>query len=429
MSTSILLAALALAALQEQQTSGRPVPPEQACYDVLHYDLRLRVDPEERAIEGSLTMRARVLEPSKAVILDLDDSLEVHRVLAWREGHPSDLHGGTHGQVVPFEHEGGEIRVRTARFFQEVGSIFEVTVEYGGKPREAPRPPWDGGFVWAETSDGAPWIATACQSSGADLWWPCKDQPDDEADTMDLWITVPKPLVCAANGRLLGVEEWTEGWSTYVWRVSTPINNYGVALNIAPYRTIEREYESVAGETFPITYWVLPENVEQGEVLMDDVLRQMRFFEETFGPYPFRADKYGIAETPYLGMEHQTIIAYGNEYRGNPWGKQWGFDMLHLHEFAHEWWANLVTCANWNDMWIHEGFATYAQALYVEELHGREAYHEEIGLAGREPGSSQDFGAPVGVVQDHPANSTVDGIHNGQRENPSIRLIEQPREA
>lgn len=264
--------------------------------------------------------------------------------------------------------------------------MFTVRVFYGGKPREAPRPPWDGGFVWSKTKSGAPWIATCNQMQGADLWWPCKDQPDDEADHVFLQVSVPKALVVASNGRPVGIEDdidigaWAArpGWRNYQWSVSTPINSYGIALNIAPYETITRDYTSVAGDTFPVTYWVLPENKEKGKVLFEDILRQMAYFESIFGPYPFRADKYGVAETPHLGMEHQSIIAYGNEYKMDRWGGDRGYDELHLHEFAHEWWANLVTCANWNDFWIHESFASYAQALYAEHVGGQKAYFTEM---------------------------------------------------
>ena len=378
----------------EPLTSGRPLPPEQAAFDVLHYDLSVQVFPREQRIAGSLTMRARGLAPSDSVLLDLDGHLTVAQV---RSG----------GDSVGFRHENGEIRIDLA---VEPEREFEVTVAYAGEPRVAPRPPWDGGFVWAETASGEPWIATANQMQGADLWWPCKDQPSDEPDSMDISVKVPNGLVCATNGRL--VERSSEGgWTTFRWRVSTPINAYGVALNIAPYQRITTNYESVAGGTFPVSYWVLPENVEKGQELFRDILRQVRFFEETYGPYPFRADKYGVVETPHLGMEHQTITAYGNEYSGNPWGEDRGFDFLHHHEMAHEWWANLVTCRDWKDFWIHEGFATYAQALYVEKLHGPELYRAELrgyrgtllnrgAVAPRETTSSAEvyFGAQSGDI-------------------------------
>ena len=366
-----ILAALCVApwlvSLEEAQetanTSGASLTPEASAYDVLHYNLALRVDPGEQSIAGTLTMRARLVRAAKRIHLDLDERLTVTAV---RSG----------SEELSFTHEGGAISIDLPGTspVQVPGTAIEIAVDYEGQPREAPRPPWDGGFTWSETADGSPWIATSCQGEGADLWWPCKDHPSDEADSMDLFITVPEPLVVASNGRLVSVEPAGEGERTYHWHVSTPINNYGVALNIAPYATIEEDYESTSGDTFPVTYWVLPENLEKGKQIFPEFVAHLRFFEELFGPYPFRADKYGVAETPHLGMEHQTIIAYGNQYRGGPSG----FDWLHHHELSHEWWANLVTAPDWNDMWIHEGFATYSQALYAERLHGPEGYRKEM---------------------------------------------------
>ena len=349
-------------------TSGRPVQPEQACYDVKHYDLSVSVSPLEKSIKGLLSVELETLELTRAISLDLDDRLEVEKVGLARE--PASA------LPLSFSHAGGELRIELPEPIQ-AGVSLTIFVAYGGQPRVAPRAPWDGGFVWSRTPGGAHWIATANQMQGGDLWWPCKDQPNDEADTVDIHVTVPKPLVCASNGKLVRVEEKGRE-RTFHWHVSTPINTYGIALNIAPYETITREYTSVAGDNFPVTYWVLPENLEKGKVLFEDILRQMRAFEELFGPYPFRGDKYGVAETPHLGMEHQSIIAYGNGYKMDRWGEDRGYDELHLHEFAHEWWANLVTCANWNDFWIHESFASYAQALYAEHVGGEKAYFTEM---------------------------------------------------
>jgi aminopeptidase N len=374
----LLLIALAQKADGPELTSGRPIPPEEACYDVTYYQLNVRVEPDQRSITGLVELGAKLLSPTDSVVLDLDDRLEVNGV--WWVTGPST-------ESLEFEHKRGEIRVATGDRLKGPGDQFRLRVRWSGMPREAPRPPWDGGFVWSKTKSGAPWIATCNQMQGADLWWPCKDQPDDEADAALITVSVPAPLVVASNGHLASVQEnWDclssegarKGWRTFVWQVTTPINTYGIALNIAPYETITRDYTSVAGDTFPVTYWVLPENLEKGKVLFEDILRQMAFFESVFGPYPFRADKYGVAETPHLGMEHQSIIAYGNNYKLDRWGEDRGYDELHLHEFAHEWWANLVTCANWNDFWIHESFASYAQALYAEHVGGEKAYFTEM---------------------------------------------------
>ena len=396
-----MITALALTALfapQEfEQDSGRPVPPGEACYDVRRYELAVKVDPNARSIVGSVQLVAHLLGETASITLDLDPRLEVTAV-SGRVGAPFPM---DEVPFVPleFERAEGELHVKGEALFARVlredpRRAFAVRVAYGGKPRVAPNPPWQGGFTWSETKRGEPWIATSNQMQGGDLWWPCKDQPDDEPDEgMSISITVPKPLVAASNGRLAGVTEKDKGWLTYDWQVTTPINAYGVALNIAPYETISREVTSVAGDTFRVTYWVLPQNLDEGRVLFEDILKQVRGLEELFGPYPFRGDKYGVAETPFLGMEHQSIIAYGNEYQGNPWGNDHGLDFLHLHEFAHEWWANLVTAKNWNDFWIHEGFATYAEALYTEKVAGKAGYFDVM-ASKRGPIRNQEPVAP-----------------------------------
>jgi aminopeptidase N len=191
---------------------------------------------------------------------------------------------------------------------------------------------------------------------------------------MDLSFTVPEGLVVATNGRRIG-SSTLDGKTTSQWRVSTPIANYTVAFNAAPYVELVGSLESVAGDTFPVIFWVLPENKEKGEAFMAEILEHLRFFERFCGPYPFRGDKYGVVETPHLGMEHQSIIAYGNKYRGDP---NFDYDWLHHHELAHEWWANLVTARDWADFWIHEGIGTYMQPLYLEERFGREAYQKKM---------------------------------------------------
>lgn len=354
-----LLLALALAAAHQDptgNTSGGALAADQACFDVTHYDLALKVDPAAQRIDGTLTMTAVALASSPRVALDLDPALAV---LAVTSGE----------RELAWAHEGGRIVVEDAALCARPGESFELSVAYGGVPREAPRPPWEGGFTWATTASGAPWIATTCQGEGADLWWPCKDHPSDKPDSMDLHVTVPAGLVCATNGRQLA-STTADGWTTSDWHVSTPIANYTVALNIAPYVVLETELKSVAGDTFPVKFWVLPEDEERGRAFLPEILEHLEFFESICGPYPFRADKYGVAHTPHLGMEHQTIIAYGNGFKRDATAD---YDWLHHHELSHEWWANLVTARDWKDFWIHESIGTYTQALYLERKFGREA--------------------------------------------------------
>lgn len=345
--------------------TGGPLMHEQACYDVKWYDLDIEVFPEKQSIQGKLILNAAIVQPTEFIVLDLDTMLSIDSVYAL-----------TPGQRLTFSRRGWKVWIALGTTHQPGRSV-TVTVAYSGKPRTAQRPPWVGGFVWSKTADGQPWIGVACQNDGADVWWPCKDHPSDEPDSVRIHVTVPQSLTCASNGRLRGVTQNSAGTHTFHWFVSTPINNYGLSINIAPYKTIEASYTSVSGGIIPVTYWVLPENYEKGKILFTQIIDHLRFHEELLGPYPFRADKYGVAETPYLGMEHQTVIAYGNNYKNN----DWGFDFLHHHELSHEWWGNLVTAVDWTDIWLHEGFGAYMQQLYIEKLHGAKAYHQSMSVS------------------------------------------------
>ena len=365
----IFLSAATSLSAQTRDTydSGGALPPDQAAYDVVYYDLDVRVEPADSSISGTLTMTALLEAPEHTIGLDLDPLLDVTEVRA-----------GTGGDFVRvnWERDGGRIRIDLPAD-ASVGQTFAVSVDYGGQPRVAPRPPWDGGFTWARTPDGSPWIGTSNQMIGADVWWPVKDHVSDKPDSMTIRVTVPEPLVVATNGRLRGVAETEPGYRTYDWFVSTPISSYNVSLNIAPYVQLDTALTSLTGETFPISFWVLPEDEAKGRVLLDEIVDHVRWFEIVIGPYPFRADKYGVAQTPYLGMEHQSIIAYGANFSNGAMtgGIDWGFDALHHHELSHEWWGNMLTNEDWKDMWVHEGFGTYMQALYLEDKQGIDRYH------------------------------------------------------
>ncbi len=364
-----VLVSFALTAQVDIMDSGGPLMPEQASYDVSFYDLELSVDPAQKYIEGKVLVVAEVVQPLDVMVLDLDTLLAVTSVL--------EVHLQESEVARNFSRRGGKIYIPLGNT-RQVGAEIRIQVAYEGHPRVAPRAPWDGGFTWAKTPAGADWIATTCQTNGADLWWPCKDHVSDEPDSMALHITVPQPLVVASNGRLNRVEQQADATVTYHWDITNPINIYNVALNIAPYRAIEDNFSSISGEEFPFVFYVLPEDYEKGLRLFPELKEHLAFFEKLLGPYPFRSDKYGVAQTPHLGMEHQTIIAYGANFSNTSMtrGKDWGFDALHHHELAHEWWGNLVTNFDWRDMWIHEGFGTYMQALYMEELKGMEGYHD-----------------------------------------------------
>lgn len=367
----VVLAVIALTSLPakgqvDPYDSGGPLIPEQASYDVTYYDLDLEVEPTDSAISGRLTVHARVDSPMEWFVLDLVPELDVRS---------TRLVEGSSTTELPLERRGGKLWLELPRTYQP-GETLAAAIAYGGKPPIAKRPPWDGGFTWARTPSDAPWITTTCQSQGADIWWPVKDHVSDEPDSMSIRVTVPDPLVVASNGRLIDTAPAGEGRTAYRWFVSTPINAYNVALNIAPYRVVEDEFTSVSGDDFPVVFYVLPEDYDKGVAFLPEIERHLRFYENLLGPYPSRVDKYGVAQTPHLGMEHQTIIAYGANFSNlsmTPEG-DYGFDKLHHHELSHEWWGNMVTNADWKDWWIHEGFGTYMQALYAEELDGEDGY-------------------------------------------------------
>jgi len=351
------------------QDSGGALSPQQAAYDVTYYDLDVRVQPARKRLTGELTVRAEVTDSLDVLVLNLDRRLEITG--AWPTEAPDQslsierkAEGNERWIDLPERHAPGD-RIR-------------VTVAYAGEPRVAPNPPWEGGVTWTETPTGAPWIATSGQTAGADLWWPVKDHPSDEPDSMDIAFTVPDSLVAASNGVLRTVESASDSTETYRWHVSTSINTYNVTMNVAPYVGIDTTYASTAGDTVPVTFYALPSDSGAAGASLPEFLDHVRFLEETLGPYPFRTDKYGGAQTPFLGMEHQTLIAYGHDFQPGGLGYDASFDALHFHELAHEWYGNCLTVRDWKDFWIHEGPATYLEALYTEALHGEPAYHERI---------------------------------------------------
>jgi aminopeptidase N len=375
--------------------SGGALMPEQAAYDVKSYDLSVKLNIEDKSIAGVLTVKAAIVKPLNKFVLDLDTPFTVDSV---RSGKIAYTFSRTDKQIwIDLPHP------------MKPGQTAAITVAYHGVPKSAPHPPWVGGFVWATTKDGSAWVTTAVQNDGADLWWPCKDHPSDEPDTVSLHFTVPKNLTAAANGKLQSVKENGDGTHTFNWFVSQPINNYDVAMNVAPYKVIKDSVKSVSGMTIPIEFYVLPEDYDKGPALVAQLKTFLAFYEEYLGPYPFRADKIGIAETKHLGMEHQTITAYGNEFKNNADG----FDGLLEHEFGHEWWGNLVTAKDWDDFWLHEGFQSFMDTLYIEKIKGKDAYfaamakrqkafHNVRAVAPREPMSTTQmyFLAPDYVKSD-----------------------------
>lgn len=363
--------------------SGGELTPALSAFNVHHYDLDLKVNPADSTVGGSVEIHFSAVHPTNRIELALDPRLEIHEIVRLIKTDQKP----TTPVVRAFESLSYQRSDSTHKFhvlFKETlqpGSQEVIRIDYSGKPRVAPRPPWNGGMVWSRTPSGAPWVGVAVQTTGSWVWWPNKDHPSDRADSVAVNLTMPEDLVVASNGRLRGISKVEENWTTWHWFVSTPISNYNVTLNAAPYETITDTYSSTAGDEIEIIFWILPEYMDRGKELFPQFSKQLRHMEEIAGPYPFRADKYGVAHSPYLGMEHQSIIAYGANFTNdNLFGQEIGFDDLHQHELAHEWFGNMVTAYDWRDFWLHEGFGTYMQALYAEHLGGMESYKLLIDL-------------------------------------------------
>ena len=346
--------------------------PQREWWDVIFYDLHVKIHPEDSSISGYNGITYQVIKASSPdgpagneMQIDLMTPLVIDSILQ-------------DGRALPYRRDGNAFFVMTA-MQQPVGSYQTVTVYYHGRPRVAKNPPWDGGFIWKRDSLGNLWIATACQGVGASIWWPNKDLQADEPDSQRIAVTVPDTLVDVSNGRLRKRSLNSDGTMTYEWFVRNPINNYDVAVNIAKYAHFSDAYQ---GEEGPLTldYYVLPYHLEQAESQFQQVKSMLKCFEYWFGPYPWYQDGYKLVEAPHLGMEHQSCIAYGNHYgngylgrdlSGTGWGSKW--DFIIVHESAHEWFGNNISTKDLADMWVHESFANYAESLYTECLFGKKA--------------------------------------------------------
>jgi aminopeptidase N len=338
------------------------ITPEREWWDLVYYHLDIEVKPKQKSIEGSNTIYYKVLKPGRIMQIDLQQPMKI-------KGFSQN------GKMLDYKKEGNAYFV-TVEAHQEVGDLHFLEVTYSGKPKISPNPPWSGGLTWEEDKKGKPFIANSNQGDGASLWWPCKDHMYDEPDSMLISVKVPDPLMNVSNGRLREIENHNDGKSTYHWFVSNPIANYGVNLSIADYAHFSEMYQ---GEKGPLTldYYVLKENLEKAKVQFRDVPRLMRAFEHWFGPYPFYEDGFKLIEVPYLGMEHQSAVTYGNGYSNGYKGKDfsetgWGltFDYIIIHEAGHEWFANNITYKDIADMWIHESFTTYSESLFLDYHYG-----------------------------------------------------------
>lgn len=353
----------------KQDTLRGSITSERAWWDLVYYHLDISVNPDEKFIKGSNTITYSVLNSEDRLQVDLQDPLKITKV-------------EQNGKILDFESVGNAHFIKLIEK-QKKGDIQSIKVFYEGKPKEAVRAPWDGGLSWKRDSNGKHFVATSCQGIGASIWWPNKDHMYDEVDSMLISVNVPNNLVNVSNGRLRKVENY-ENSNTFHWFVSNPINNYGVNINIGDYVSFSEVYQGEKGP-LDMSYYVLRDNIEIAKSHFKDAPKMMEAFEFWFGPYPFYEDSFKIVEVPYLGMEHQSSITYGNRYMKGYLGRDlsrtgWGlkFDYIIIHEAGHEWFANNITYKDIADMWIHESFTTYSENLYLDYHFGKEASSEYV---------------------------------------------------
>lgn len=342
------------------------ITPERAWWDLTYYHLKVKVNPDDRSIEGSTTIQYKVDRPYQILQVDLQPPLEIKQITQ-------------DGQTLTYRKDGHNVYFVNLTKPQVAGKTESVIVEYSGKPRVAKRAPWDGGFSWAKDAEGNHFIATSCQGLGASAWWPCKDHMYDEVDSMLISVTVPKDLMDVSNGRLRKITENADNTRTFDWFVSNPINNYGVNLNIGKYAHFSEKFKGEKG-ILDMEFYALESNLDKAKEQFKQAPMMMKAFEHWFGPYPFYEDSYKLVETPYLGMEHQSSVTYGNGYKNGylgrdlsstGWGLKW--DFIIIHESGHEWYANNITYKDVADMWVHESFTNYSENLYTEYYYGKEA--------------------------------------------------------
>ncbi len=353
-----LMGCLTYARAQQTFTSGGKLKPEQAIMDVRHYTIALALDFKQKTINGYAAIDVIMAKPAHTLVFDLLDSFNVHQVLV-------------NNKPERFTYQNNLITVATHK--ELPAGKASVKVIYDGKPHIARRPPWDDGFIWTQDSTGHPWMAITAEGTGGKLYFPCKDHPSDEPNEgVDMLITVPKELVVAGPGVLKQVTHKNKQ-STYHWKTNYTINNYSIVFNAGDYKAVSRTYTTIDGRKVPLVFYVLKEHVGKAPHHLDIFEKTIHEQEKYFGEYPWAKEKIGIVETPHLGMEHETMNAYGNKFRYTKVGGE-DYDGLMHHEFGHEWWGNKVTAKDWADYWIHEGICSYGDALYVREFEGEPAY-------------------------------------------------------
>lgn len=349
-----------------QDTLRGSITPERAWWDVTKYSIGVKPDYNNKTIEGTTTISFKVLKPGSKMQIDLQQPMEITTVQS-------------KGANLPFVRDGNVYYINFPQPLS-AGKDEEINIRFAGKPREAIRPPWDGGWIWKKDEKGRPWMSVACQGLGASVWYPCKDHQSDEPDNgASLAITVPDTLVAVGNGRLANKQNNNDGTVTYNWTIKNPINNYNIVPYIGKYVTFHEDFPGEKGK-LDCDYWVLDYDLDKAKEQFKQAAKMLKCFEYWFGPYPFYEDGFKLVESPHLGMEHQSAVAYGNKFKngylgrdlsGTGWGEKW--DFIIVHESGHEWFANNITSKDIADMWIHEGITNYSETLFTECEFGKDA--------------------------------------------------------
>jgi aminopeptidase N len=367
LSVSFANTAQELNVFTEQDSLRGQVTLERIWWDLQQYDLSITIKTDPKFLWGTNTISYTVLSANQLMQIDLQAPMQLLKAMQDEKELKITKRGNAH--FIELQKN------------QVAGQQEQLVLTFSGKPKTSKNPPWDAGFTWSKDKNGLDFVATSCQGQGASVWWPCKDHMYDEPDRgVNLHYTVPENLVAVGNGRLVGTElEPSQKSKTYHWKVTQPINNYGVHLSVGDYVHFDEKYVGEAG-ILDCSYYVLRENLQKAKQQFKEAKRTLEAFEYWFGPYPFYEDSYKLVEVPYLGMEHQSAVTYGNGYEngyrgtdlsGTGWGLK--FDFIIVHESGHEWFANNITNKDIADMWIHESFTNYAESLFLEYHYGKEA--------------------------------------------------------
>ncbi len=335
-----------------QDTLRGMLTPLRTAYDVTYYNIYVRIDLRTQRIAGKNEIVFRTVRQVTDLQFDLVREMAIDSIVY-------------RSRQVFFERLGNTFIIH---FPQKPDSIDRVSVYFSGKPRIAPKPPWDGGFVWSKDFRGNAWVGLACEGLGASVWLPCKDHLSDEPDSAQITISVMKPFAAISNGQFVRSFDESEGYAAHQWKVSYPINSYNITLYIGDYVTFHDTLLRADGSVLSLDYYVMQNNLQAAQTHFQQVKPMLRCFEARFGKYPFEKDGYALVESPYWGMEHQSAIAYGNQFKNNAYL----FDFIIVHESGHEWFGNSVSVADHADMWIHEAFTTYAEIIYIEYYWGYE---------------------------------------------------------